>query len=244
MIVLKFIQNFFLPSAFIFLFFVLGLIFLKKKKKAGKFFLFLGVLCYYLFSITPVSDFLIMPLEEKYRPLSAEGVQEADKAVLLLGGRESNVLRGSEILRIWHLSEGGIKVIVSGTDPLIETSEEAMAVRNFFVFRGIDPKDIIVEGKSRNTKENVANVKKIVGEKPFFLVTSAYHMERALLEFQRLGANPIPAPTDFKRRSAFTYGALDFIPGAQNLRNSGIALHEHLGIIYYRLAFLLGNGNK
>ncbi len=239
MIILKAIQSFLMPSALVFLLAIAGLLLLsKKKQRAGKVFVFLAVFFYYLFSITPVSDFLLMSLEEKYRTISVEDAEQVEKVVLLLGGRESDVLRGSEVLRIWHLSEGDMKVIISGTDPLVETSHEALAVRNFFINRGVDAEDIIIEGDSRNTRENVINVQNIVEKKPFFLVTSAFHMERALVEFERLGANPIPAPTDFKRRRVLSYHFFDFIPNAQNLRNADLAVHEHVGTVYYRLIYL------
>jgi uncharacterized SAM-binding protein YcdF (DUF218 family) len=242
MIVLKTIHNLLMPSAFVFLFAILGfLLLLKKKKKWGRAFLFSSIFFYYIFSITPVTDFLLMSLEEKYKVLPVEEMPRAENVVLLLGGRESDVLRGSEVLRIWHLSEGRMKIIISGTDPVIATSEDAQAVRSFFINRGVDPDDIIIEGKSRNTRENVANVQEIVGEKPFFLVTSAFHMERSIVEFERVGGNPIPAPTDFKRRRIPVYRAFDFLPNSQNLRNSDLAFHEHLGAIYYRLIYLFGD---
>ncbi len=229
-----------MPSGFVFFLVLLGAVLLKKKKKVSKVCFILAFASYYIFSITPVTDFLLMALEEKYRVLPVESIDNADKIVLLLGGRESNVLRGNEVLRIWHLSEEKTKIIISGTDPLIATSEEASAVRNFFIYRGVNPDDIIIEGRSKNTRENVVNVKSIVDKKPFFLVTSAYHMDRSLREFERLGANPIPAPTDFKRKRVTSYGLFDFIPNAQNLRNADLAFHEHIGIIYYRLVYIFG----
>ncbi len=238
---LKILQSFLMPSTFVLLLALIGLIFIKKKRKWSKILFFLGAFLYYFFSITPVSDFLLMPLEEKHSFLAIEEMDRAQKIVLLLGGRESNVLRGSEVLRIWHLTNGKMNIIISGTDPLISTSKEATAVRNFFIYRGVNPENIIIEGKSRNTRENVINVKKIVEEKPFFLVTSGYHMNRSLIEFERLGANPIPAPADFKRKRFPSYTIFDFIPSAQNLRNSDIAFHEHIGIIYYRFIYLFGD---
>ncbi len=241
MIVLKTIQNLLMPSAFIFLFAITGFLLLKKKRRWGRIFIFSSIFFYYILSITPVSDFLLMSLEEKYKVLAVEDMSRATDAVLLLGGRESDVLRGNEALRIWHLSEGEMKIIISGTDPVIAKSEDAQAVRSFFINRGVNPDDIIIEGKSRNTRENVVNVQEIIGEKPFFLVTSAFHMERALVEFERVGGNPIPAPTDFKRRRVPVYRAFDFLPNAQNLRNSDLAFHEHLGTIYYRFIYLFGN---
>jgi len=240
MILLKLIQSLLMPSTFVFVFALIGFFLVKKKKKLAKFFFIAAVAFYYIFSITPVSDFLLMSLEENYRPLSIEDVDKAEKTVLLLGGRESNVLRGSEVLRIWHLSKERMKIIISGTDPLISTSSEASAVRNFFIHRGVDPEDILIEGDSSNTRENVINVQKIVEDRPFFLVTSAYHMDRAVREFKRLNANPIPAPTDFRRKRVLSYGVFDFIPNSQNIRNSDLAFHEHIGRVYYRLIFLFG----
>jgi len=235
MLLIKILQQFLLPSTFIIVFIIIG--FLMKKKKAGKIILIMGVCFYYLFSITPVSDYVLLPLEGNYSFLEEERIKEADKAVLLLGGRESNVLRGSEILRIYHLRDHDIKVIISGTDPLLPTSQEALAVKSFFVNRGMKEENIIIEGDSRNTWENIRNVKEVVGEKPFFLVTSAYHMERSMREFEKVGANPIPAPTDFKRKPV-TYNVTDFIPNSQNLRKTDLAFHEYFGILYYRLVKL------
>jgi len=242
MIFLKLFQNILMPSTFILLFFITGFIFLKKrKKKMGQILVVSGVIFYFLFSIGPVSDFLLMSLEEKYSSVGVEEVERADTAVLLLGGRESDVLRGSEAVRIWHLAGGNMRIIVSGTDPLTTDIREAHAVRNFFIHRGVSESDIVIEGESRNTRENVENVKKIVGkDNPFLLVTSAYHMDRAVREFRRLGANPIPAPTDFKRKRVLRYGFFDFIPRGDNLRNSDLAFHEYIGTIYYRLMFLAG----
>ena len=238
MLFFKTLQQFLLPSSFVLLLILIGLILLlaSKKKKLGKFLVIAGILLYYLFSITPVSNFLLSPLESKYSFLEAEDMQKADKIVLLLGGKEADILRGSEVLRIAHLKDQEVKIIISGTDPLLPTSEEALGVKRFFVARGLEEENIVIEGQSRNTWESIRNVKEIVEEKPFFLVTSAYHMERAKREFEKVEANPIPAPTDFKIKTE-KYNALDFLPDAQNLRKSDLAIHEYLGILWYRLRY-------
>ncbi len=227
MFLVKFLQLFLYPSIFFFLFILLGLI-LKKKKL-----IILGIIFYYIFSITLVSDFLLLPLEGNYQPLTLDRMAEADKIVLLLGGREADVLRASEVLRISHLTNHEKKIIISGTDPLNPKSETAQAVRNFFIHRGIPSETIIIEGQSRDTWENIQNVKEIVKEQPFFLVTSAYHLKRSEQEFKKVNANPIPAPTDFKRKA--NYGFFDFVPGSQSLRNSDLAIKEYFGILYYNL---------
>jgi len=225
MLFFKIIQIVLYPSIFFLIFIILGL-FLKKKKLV-----ILGLALYYLFSITLVTDLILNPLEGSYSFL--EEFNQAEKIVMLLGGRESNVLRSSEVLRISHLTNHQKTIIISGTDPLNPESEEALGVRNFFISRGIPEENIIIEGQSRNTWENTRNVKEIVKDQPFFLVTSAFHMRRAKGEFKKLGTNVIAAPTNFKRKGE--YNLLDFLPSSANLRNSDLAIKEYFGILYYKI---------
>lgn len=221
-----------LPSVFIPIIILIGIVLVfSKGYKIGRIVLIVGLVAYYGFSITPTADLLLKPLEQEYSTVS--DIRKADKIALLLGGRESDVLRSSEVLRIAHLTDHATQIIISGTDPQNPNSGEALAVRNFFINRGIPEENIIIEGSSKNTKQNVKNIYDIVGEEPFFLVTSAYHMKRAMLEFEKLEANPIPAPIDFK--SIGEYGILSYIPNAKNLRNSDLAMHEYFGIIFYNI---------
>jgi len=234
MLFLKILEMFLLPSVFVLVLILIGiiLIFRKKRGKLGKILIILGILLYYLFSITPVADSIISPLEKQYQPVQKEELEKADKIVLLLGGKESDVLRASEVLRLYNLQSA---IIISGRDPLSPKIEEAKEVKDFLVERGIPEENIILEDKSRTTKESAENLKNLVVEEPFFLVTSAYHMPRSMESFQKMGANPIAAPADFKIKES--YDILDFFPNAENLRNSDIALHEYFGILWYRLKY-------
>jgi len=234
MLFLKILEMFLLPSVFVLVLILIGiiLIFRKKRGKLGKILIILGILLYYLFSITPVADSIISPLEKQYQPVQKEELNKADKIVLLLGGKESDVLRASEVLRLYNLQSA---IIISGRDPLSPKIEEAKEVKEFLTERGISAENIILEDKSRNTFESAKNIKEILDDEPFFLVTSAYHLPRAIETFQKARTNPIPAPADFKIEK--NYDILDFFPDAQNLRNSDIALHEYFGILWYRLKY-------
>lgn len=229
----KLAQQLILPSAFIPLIILFGVLltFRQKNFKVGRLIVLVGLGLYYLFSITPVVDLLLTPLEKEYATVKTDEIRDADKIVLLLGGRESDVLRASEVLRIAYLTDQKAKVIISGTDPTNPRSEEATAVRMFFTARGIPAENISIEGTSRNTWENVRNIAEMIGDEPFFLVTSAYHMKRSMREFERVGANPIPAPMDFKIRGE--YGIFSYFPSARHLRNSDLAIHEYFGILFY-----------
>ena len=245
MIFFKILQEFLLPSVFVFVLILIGiiLVFRKKRGKLGKILIILGILFYYLFSITPISDLILQPLENQYQPVQKGDLNKADIILLLLGGKEADVLRASEALRIFNFQlsifnefpNPNFQIIISGTDPLNPESKEAKEVEDFLVERGIPEENIILEDKSRTTKESAENLKNLVVEEPFFLVTSAYHMPRSMESFQKMGANPIAAPADFKIKES--YDILDFFPDAQNLRNSDIALHEYFGILWYRLKY-------
>ncbi|PIZ88528.1 MAG: hypothetical protein COX90_04120 [Candidatus Nealsonbacteria bacterium CG_4_10_14_0_2_um_filter_38_17] len=229
----KVFQEFLQPTVFVFILILAGsfLLFWKKKQGIGKKLIILGTILFYLFSITPVADLILKPLETRYRELKTEDLGRADLAVLLLGGGDSDVLRASEVLRISHMTNHRTKIIISGTDPLNPKSETAEATRRFFTSRGIPASNIIVDGKSGNTRESAKNVKEIVGKDPFFLITSAYHMERSIKTFQKAGTFPIPAPTDSKIKGK--YNILDFFPDSENLKKSDLAFHEYFGIVFY-----------
>jgi len=88
MLFFKTIQMFLLPSVFILFLFISGLAFLIffSKKKIGLSLIILAVALYYFFSITPVSNFLIYPLEVKYEIPKEDSFQNISKIVLLTGG--------------------------------------------------------------------------------------------------------------------------------------------------------------
>ncbi len=246
MIIFKILQWFLVPSGFIFIFLVVGLILIfrkkRKLKKIGKIFLAVGVALFYFFSITPVADLILSPLENRYQPIEIEDLDKANTVVLLLGGKESDVLRASEVLRIFNFqfsifnqfSNSNFQIIVSGTDPLGTEKEEAKNLKTYLIERGIPSENIILEDQSRNTKESAENIKKMIGKEPFFLVTSAYHMPRSMEVFERIDAKPIAAPCDFKKENV--YSVLDFFPDAKNIRNADLAFHEYFGIIFYRFS--------
>jgi len=241
MLLFKILQQFLLPSVFIFVLILIGiiLIFRKKRGKLGKILIILGIILYYLFSITPISNLILQPLENQYQPIQKGDLNKADIILLLLGGKEADVLRASEVLRLYNLQLTTYNlqsaIIISGTDPLNPQRKEAEEVKEFLTEGGIPAENIILEDKSKNTAESAKNIREIVGKEPFFLVTSAYHLPRSIETFRKTGLNAVPAPADFKIKK--NYDILDFFPDAQNLRNCDLAFHEYFGILWYKLKY-------
>jgi len=80
-------------------------------------------------------------------------------------------------------------LIMSGGQGPGEDLAEGRAMADYAVQKGIDKDKIIVEGRSRSTDENLLFSRELMsGEKPrVILVTTAYHVFRALLLARRQG---------------------------------------------------------
>jgi uncharacterized SAM-binding protein YcdF (DUF218 family) len=96
---------------------------------------------------------------------------------------------------------------------------------------GVLPKHIHIDPVSKDTKDQAKHLSGVLGKAPFFLVTSAAHMPRAVALFQKQGTHPLPAPTGFMstaRRFRLT------LPNAKALRRTEFAFHEYLGLLWAR----------
>ena len=102
---------------------------------------------------------------------------------------------------------------------------------------GVKEENLIVNGLPKDTKEEAVFTKSIVGDEPFILVTSATHMPRAMLLFESLGLNPIPAPTDFYKTDFDTAALKSYFmaPSVDSFYLSTIAMHEYIGILWGKI---------
>lgn len=115
-------------------------------------------------------------------------------------------------------------------------ASEAERARVFFVAMGIDPARVMYEDRSRNTYENAlysAGLPGVDKRQTWLLLTSAFHMPRAMGVFNHVGWNVTPWPVDYRATahdSWFDF-SLHYGPGSWTL-----ALHEWLGMAAYRFA--------
>ena len=112
---------------------------------------------------------------------------------------------------------------------------ESKVMAETAVSLGVNRQDILIETKSRDTKDQAREVKNIVGAERFVIVTSAAHMPRVIALFKKQGLTPIPAPTDFsiKNWEGISPGA--FFPHAVELWKSERIIHEYLGLMWAKL---------
>lgn len=115
--------------------------------------------------------------------------------------------------------------------------KEAHYVAPVFARLGLDPTRIVFEDRSRNTAENAQLSKKkmnpTAGEN-WLLVTSAFHMPRAVGSFRKVGWPVIPYPVDYNTTGRGSGGGVSFRLSS-GLSSTGAGLHEWLGLLFYRL---------
>ena len=201
------------------------------------------------FAVLPIGPALLFPLETRFPPPKA--LPARVDGIIVLGGSVSSalsktygetvfsssparLLAGVELAR--HYAKAKL-AILGGEGSLFPVGlAESRASRKFVEKEGIARSRIILEESSRNTRENALFGKKLLRPQPgekWILVTSAYHMPRAVACFRAVDWPVIPFPVGFK-----VDPATSFRPGfalARGLTLGTLALHEWVGLLAYRL---------
>jgi uncharacterized SAM-binding protein YcdF (DUF218 family) len=199
-----------------------------------------------IIAILPVARPLYAPLEARHPPMPE--VQSPAGILVLGGGEELGPPLGGGLPQVnaagerylaalalahahpeaWLMFAGGAATLSGGTG-----RNAAMSAR-VFEAAGIDPARIVLENASRNTAENAANALALrppgTEAGPWLLVTSAWHMPRALGTFCAAGwEGLVPWPTDF--RSGSLELGFNF---AEHLDELNTAAKEWVGLLGYR----------
>ena len=201
---------------------------------------------------TPASTMLIAPLKSRFPDWRGLGRPAPDGVVVLGGAIDANVsaLRGHPL----ELNEAGDRILAlielarrypsaqiaftgGSSDIFGEEGVEADEIRKKIGAYGLDPARVIFENRSRTTAENATMTFDLVRPKPgerWLVVTSAWHMPRAMGAFRRAGFNAEAYPVDFR-----TTGRSDdlrpFGYASGGLRLLDAAVKEWIGLIAYRL---------
>jgi uncharacterized SAM-binding protein YcdF (DUF218 family) len=100
---------------------------------------------------------------------------------------------------------------------------------------GVSAQRIRVIDSAHDTHDEVMQVKQIVKHGKVALVTSAFHMPRAVALFRKQGLDVVPCPADYKGKRSPVFSFLNNLWDADSLSRTTIAVHEYLGIIWSRL---------
>jgi len=110
-------------------------------------------------------------------------------------------------------------------------SPDAVIMQQVALDQGVVRDRMILESASVDTIDQAKFLRDRLGQAPFYLVTSAGHMPRAMGMFRRSGTQPIAAPTDF-HAVWVPFQITDFFPQAGTLANTERAFYEYLGLCW------------
>lgn len=201
--------------------------------------------------LSPLGRVLILPLEQRFPPWNPsrgppDGIVvlggairphvSAARGVVALSEAAERITATAELARRYPKARiiyaGGSNAIVS--DPI---PEAPFAVRELEAL-GIAHDRITAEEQSRNTIENAVFSRLIAQPKPgerWLLVTSAFHMPRAIAAFRAAGFPVEAYPVDWRTRGPVdTRRAFDVLSAGLALTDT--AVHEWLGLFAYRLS--------
>ena len=223
-----------------------GLWLLKRRRWLGRALITTALLGIALLSTPWVAKRLLATQEAA--PLTRIDADAADAIVILGGGTYRNApefggdtVNSEPLERLRYgaylARKTGKPILVSGGAPAGGPAEaplmQASLEQDFRV------KVRWVENHSDNSRENAAYSAAMLkqdGITRIWLVSQAWHLPRAVAEFERQGLTVIPAGTGFANTAPTI--PLDFVPNGAYLRHSHYAAHEAVGRVWYRLRAL------
>ena len=204
-----------------------------------------------ILGFSPLSNALMLPLEQRFPPWDAS--RGAPAGIIVLGGAFDTIVSATRddipltdaaermtVSAALALKYPQARLIFSGgTGTLVyDGPTEGELARRFYASLGIPADRIAIEEESRDTAENAMLTKPLADPKPgerWLLVTSAYHMPRSIGVFRRVGFAVEAYPVDYRTRGIEDL-ARPFPSLGEGLRRGDTAMREWIGLLMYRLA--------
>jgi uncharacterized SAM-binding protein YcdF (DUF218 family) len=216
--------------------------------RAGRRLLVTSVILIAAIGVLPVGNALILPLEQRFPRW--DPVKGTPAVVIVLGGAiypEISAARGQvsfdeaaerltaavELARQYPTAR---IVFSGGSANLLSGLSEADYAAHFIENLGVPRDRITVESRSRDTAENAVFTKHLITPKSgehWLLVTSAFHMPRAIGAFRQAGFPVEAYPVDYQTAGwgdLWVFSAL-----ARGIAKTDAAVHEWQGLFVYWL---------
>jgi len=232
------------PSVFIIIL-LSALFYINRNNKKAVILIVLDIILLYSLSIEPVKNLILAPLENYSSPINLKQRHNADYIVVLGGGTvnsspeensKGSLSPDSMKRALYGVYLAGIfkvPLIFSGGRLSEKQSESeaniALRIMNRYAAKEIR---LIKEDGSRTTFENAEFIKSRFNPKKIILVTSAYHMKRALFSFNKAGIECIAAPSNYKSGKS-GLNITSFIPKTGEMDDIYKGLKEYAGLIFY-----------
>jgi uncharacterized SAM-binding protein YcdF (DUF218 family) len=231
----------------------LGAIFYKRARG----FLLIVATLLYLFSTKAVGNFLLLPFEKPFNHPHVQ--QKVDAMVILAGGnhgKSANLTLGYSAFKrviygVMIAKKESLPILYSGKgldkyNEVMSAKDTIKELNNYFDINltettslSKDNFSIMYEEKSLNTYENAKFTKEMfskldIDNPTVYLVTSAFHLKRAIKLYNYFGFKVIPIGTDFMTQNDIK-GISIYFPSMMGMFMSYHALHEWIGLLYLSL---------
>ena len=240
------------PLGMVFGVLVLGLLLWRFSKPFAQFLFVFACCLLFVFSSKLLGQWSFEQLESQFPAVPVKEQSNADYIVVLGGGigfpetpRVALEFRymGDRLLQAARLYRAGKapKIVVSGgnANPASGRLSEAEYAAQLLLELGVPATAVVLETNSSNTAENAAFTADLLSEPQklnLLLVTSAFHMPRAMLAFSSEGFQVIAAPTDFYIPQEKTGLWNRLVPSSTGLALFSNAFHEWVSLQVYRLS--------
>jgi len=217
--------------------------------RAGRRIAVLAIALLLAIGVLPLGAWLIEPLEDRFPPPPAE--MAPPYGVIVLGGAiddelgrardqvslQEGAARLTEAVALARRFPQARLVYTGGSNSLTRAdSTEARDAGKLLAALGVDPARIQLEESSRNTDENARFTRDLVHPEPsqvWLLVTSAWHMPRAMALFRKAGFNVVAYPVDYRTQGGIGDWRLNG-EASRGFALFDLAVHEWIGLAVYR----------
>ena len=223
---------------------------LSRLRRAGRWTLAAAAVCALAIAVLPLGAAILKPLEERFAEVKAAQGEAVDGIVVLGGGIDASVsltrhrgelnAAGDRVAAMVALAllHPEARIIYSGgSGSLLEPGfRGADGARLSVAMLGLDPNRIEFEAAARTTRENAILANALARPGPgeaWLLVTSAWHMPRAVGSFRAVGWSVTPFPVDYRTRPGGGPALrFDFSGGLAAL---SLGVKEWVGLLIYRV---------
>ncbi len=206
-------------------------------------------------SMPLVSETLFRQIESDEVKLTPQDAPQAD-AIVVLGGMLLWVPSKHGLVPEWGDPDrffAGVDLAVAQRAPILIFTggrvpwdlgheAEGHVLKRFAQRMNIPNEKIWVTADVQNTEQEAREVSKLLTlanseQKKIILVTSAFHMKRAKMLFEKTGLYVFAYPVDF-RLSQTALTPMSFLPQIGALGTTDAALRESLGVLFYKLKLM------
>ncbi|MBT8039528.1 MAG: YdcF family protein [Gammaproteobacteria bacterium] len=248
----KILPLFVMPLGIALLFLFVALLILRTgRRRLGSGVVLLAFVWIWVMATPIVGEGLLRRVESAYPPPPMAVVPTAN-CIIVLGGVveapappridvEFNdaIDRVHKAAELFHAGKAPYLIVTGGNQPWSNArASEAELIRDLLISWKVPKEVIMLEGSSRNTRENALYTKNMVDSincEEALLVTSAAHMPRSLAAFRAAGITATPVSTDVRAAETDQITVIDFLPDARALEKSSDAMREMVGQWFYEL---------